>query len=212
MLPEEGASPPEVFRGLLEAAAPAFGLTFSTRVSAALSRFLSELDLWRRRTNLTGPIGLKELTAHTLEAVLGQKLIVHGARVIDIGAGAGFPGIPLAIARPDLEVTLLEPRKKRATFLRHAARSVPVGNARVVEGRTTDLSGDVFDVATSRAVGGIAEILGEAPFLNAGGAFLAWTTDSEALCRRLSPGFSLKKVEPVPGSQRRAIVSFRKNS
>ena len=55
---------------------------------------------------------------------MGSSLIVHGARVVDIGSGAGLPGLPLSIAREDLDVTLVEPRAKRCTFLRHVVRTL----------------------------------------------------------------------------------------
>lgn len=210
MLPEEGASPPEVFRRLLKAAAPEWGLSISPSVLSALARYLAELDVRRRTTNLTGPLGFDELVSHTLESALGERLISHGARVVDIGSGAGFPGLPLAIVRPDLTVTLLEPRAKRAAFLRHVVRETRARNARVEESRATALPKQArFDVATSRAVGRIVEILRGASFLAPGGTFLAWTTEPQELARRLVPLFSLERTESVPGSQRRTIALFR---
>lgn len=211
MLPEGGASPPEVFRGLLAAEGPRFGISLSQSVASRLARYLAQLDAWRRTTNLTGPFGPEELTAHTLESVLGEKLIAHGARLVDIGSGAGFPGLPLAIARPDLTVTLLEPRAKRAAFLRHAVRAVRAGNVSVTEGRTRDLRGAaLFDVAASRAVGDIGGVLKDAAFLAGGAALLAWTTDPEALSLSLGSVFRFEKTVPVPGSRRKVIALYRK--
>lgn len=207
-----GVCPPEVFRGLLEEMAPAFGLSFPARATAALARFLAELDVWRRKANLTGRLTSRELASHALESALGGKLIPHGVEVADIGSGAGFPGIPLAIVRPDIRMTPVEPRRKRAEFLRHVTKSVPVENAFVHWGRPPDIVEDFCDVVTSRAVGRIAEILGEAPFLKAGGAFLAWTTDPGSLCRSLSPAFSFEKAVPVPRSRRKVIALFRKST
>ncbi len=207
-----GACPPEVFRGLLQEQAPAFGLSLPTRAMATLARFLAELDIWRRKTNLTGRLTPRDLASHALESALGATLIPHGAEVIDIGSGAGFPGIPLAIVRPDICVTPLEPRRKRADFLRHVTQTIPIENAFVSEGRPKDLVGGSCHVAVSRAVGRIAEILGDAPFLKAGGAFLAWTTDPESLGRSLSPVFSFEKAVPVPRSRRKVIALFRKNT
>lgn len=207
MLPEGGASPPDAFRRLLEAAAPGFGLCLSEPVLAGLARYLAELDIRRRTTNLTGPLPAEELAAHALESVLGEGLIAQGARLVDIGSGAGFPGLPLAIARPDLSVTLLEPRAKRAAFLRHAVGGDGAGNVRVVEGKTAALEALHFDFAASRAVGGIAEILGEASFLTKGGAFLAWTTKPHAL--GLGSAFRLETILRIPASLKKIIALYR---
>jgi 16S rRNA (guanine527-N7)-methyltransferase len=209
VLPEAGARPPEFFAAEIEKQIPAFGLSLGQPRVALLARYLGELDLWRRRTNLTGPLSAEDLVSHALESALGEKLIPHGIRLLDIGSGAGLPGIPLAIARPDIAVTLLEPRGRRAAFLRHAARTVPVGNVEVLEVRVQSLEGSRYDVATARAVGNLAEHIGGAPFLVPGGALLAWTADARALEAPLARLFSLETVLPVPGSRRRVIALLR---
>ena len=210
MSPEGAPSPPEAFRDLLAASAPAFGLSLPPDIFDGLSRFLAELDRWRRAMDLTGPLTAPELADHALESALGANLLPPGASVLDIGSGAGFPGVPLAVCRPELSVSALEPRSKRSEFLRHVSRSVPVPNLEVVRGRLESLEGGPFGAATSRAVGHVAELAGEAPFLTPEGLLLVWTTDEEALSRELSPIFRLERVERVPGSRRRAIAVFRK--
>lgn len=210
MLPEAGARPPEFFAADIETQVPAFGLSLDQNRVALLARYLAELDLWRRRTNLTGPMSTGELVTHALESVLGETLIPHGTRLLDIGSGAGLPGIPLAIARPDVAVTLLEPRGKRAAFLRHSARTVPVQNVEILEARVQSLEEPLFGAATARALGDLAENVGTAPFLIPGGALLAWTTDPAALEGPLAKLFSLETVLPVPGSRRRVVALFRR--
>lgn len=210
MLPEAGARPPEFFAAEIERQVPAFGLSLDQGRVALLARYLAELDLWRRRTNLTGPLSAGELVSHALESAFGEKLIPHGTRLLDIGSGAGLPGIPLAIARPDLAVTLLEPRGRRAAFLRHAAPTVPGGNVEVLEVRVQSLAEPRYDVATARAVGNLADQIGTAPFLVPRGALLAWTTDAKALEAPLARLFSLETALPVPGSHRRVVALLRK--
>jgi len=211
VLPEAGARPPEFFAEEIKKQLPAFGLSLDQTRVALLSRYLAELDLWRRRTNLTGPLSPEDLVFHALESAFGEKLIPHGARLLDIGSGAGLPGIPLAIARPDLAVTLLEPRGRRAAFLRHAVRTVPVAGGEVLEARVQSLEEPVYDVATVRAVGDLAENIGSAPFLLQRGALVAWTTDSPALEAPLAKLFSLETVLAVPDSRRRVIVLLRRH-
>src|SRR6266567_8656703 len=129
---------PEAFRDLLEKKLAAFGLELDdqNQKRSRLARFLSELDRWRRTVNLTGRLSAEELVSHTLESAFGADLLPLLASVLDIGTGGGFPGVPLAICRPDLRWIWLEPREKRAAFLRHVARAIPVENAEVVPGRS----------------------------------------------------------------------------
>ncbi|HEX7252794.1 MAG TPA: 16S rRNA (guanine(527)-N(7))-methyltransferase RsmG, partial [Thermoanaerobaculia bacterium] len=210
MLPEEGAQPPEYFQALLKEGAPSFGLELSRAVLEPLGRFLSELDRARRRTNLTGPVASEELVEHALESALGEQLIPHGARVIDIGSGAGFPGVPLAIVRPDIEVAPVEPRRKRIEFLEAVSRAAGISNFSSPTKSLGQIPDESADVATARAVGGIERLLRDPRFLRAGGFFLAWTTDVDALSRHLAPLFRLDRDLPVPKSRRKRIARFRR--
>src|ERR1700730_5842850 len=109
MLPEGGESPPEVFDALLGLRSPAFGLVLDSGASERLARYLAVLDLWSRRTNLTGPLPAPALVAHALESALALDWIAPGASLADVGSGAGFPGIPIAILRPDVSIVPVEP-------------------------------------------------------------------------------------------------------
>jgi 16S rRNA (guanine527-N7)-methyltransferase len=209
-LDEAGAQPPEFFAAEILTQLPRFSLSLGAQIVSSLSRFLAELDLWRRRTNLTGPISGEELVAHALESAVGEKLISHGARLLDIGSGAGLPGVPLALARPDLAVTLLEPRAKRATFLRHAVRTVPVKNAAVLEDRIENLEKPLYDVATIRALANIEKILSPPNFLRPEGILISWTTDAQGLADELFDHFSLGRVETLVGTRKKVIAEYRK--
>jgi len=202
------ALPPERFEGLLRIQGPEFGLP-PAAFWPRLALYLSELSKWRLSMNLTGRLSPETLSSHALEAVLGETLIVHGARVIDIGSGAGLPGVPLAIARSDLSLSLLEPRAKRAAFLRHVARALGLSNAEVIEGRVEEVGGQTFDIATVRAVGNLADSLLSNPLLRSGGALLAWVTEPERLAKELAPRFTLERALPIPGSRQRSIALYR---
>ncbi|MEP6993360.1 MAG: 16S rRNA (guanine(527)-N(7))-methyltransferase RsmG [Acidobacteriota bacterium] len=198
---------PEGFEELLRLRAPDFAL--SSDSWPQLGVYLAELDRWRRTMNLTGPLGAEELVAHSLESVLGAALIPHGERVIDIGSGAGFPGLPIAIARADLSLSLCEPRAKRAAFLRHVVRVMGLASTSVLESRALEVGGQTFDSATIRAVGDPSGWLGTAPFLRPSGALMAWTTQPEALAQQISGRFGLENVVAIPGSKRRKIALYR---
>ncbi|MCF8034190.1 MAG: 16S rRNA (guanine(527)-N(7))-methyltransferase RsmG [Desulfarculaceae bacterium] len=137
---------------------------------------LSELLLkWNQTHNLTGhsdPISAKEDLFLDSLALVPQ---VRGGTLLDIGSGAGFPGLVLALALPELQVTLLEPRAKRISFQKHAVRTLGLeGRVRPVQGRAGEaLLDQRFDTITLRAVTDIPGSLDLArPYLAQGGAVL----------------------------------------
>jgi 16S rRNA G527 N7-methylase RsmG len=107
-------------------------------------------------------------------------------------------------------VTLLEPRKKRAAFLRHVLQSLPLPAGRVLEKRAQSLDASAYDVATVRAVGDLRATLGDAGFLVPGGHLLAWTTEADSLSDSLKGVFSPKTTLSVPGSARRVVCILQK--
>ena len=119
-----------------------------------LGRFLDELATWNAKLDLTAAKGPEELCDLMLgDACALAKVLPQGATVIDVGTGAGGPAISLALLRPDLVLTLVEPLAKRTAFLRTALAAVGRADVRVVRGRGEDLltAGERWDVAMSRA-------------------------------------------------------------
>jgi 16S rRNA (guanine527-N7)-methyltransferase len=201
---------PEAFRDLLENKLADFRVDLDGQRKSRLARFLSELDVWRRTVNLTGRLSADELVSHTLESAFGANLLPLVASVVDIGTGGGFPGVPLAICRPDLRWMWLEPREKRAAFLRHVARVVPVENAEVVSGRAEELPVESSDSATSRGL----KLDGPkvAGLLRRGGSLFLWTTEEDAAKNvLLSARFRLEQTLPIPASRHRVIALFRRD-
>jgi 16S rRNA (guanine527-N7)-methyltransferase len=212
MSPGSDPQPPEEFAGLLARHAAAFAVALEDEEVARLSVFLSELDRWRRTTNLTGRLTPEELVGHALESLVGARSFPAGAHVVDVGTGGGFPGVPLALHRPDLRVTWLEPRKKRAAFLSHLTRAIPAPNAEVLVDRVERLPPNGFQGATARAVR-LEPLLVDARFLEPDGLFLAWTTRSSSVPEEFARiGLRLEAVLPVPGSRERVVVRFRRVS
>ncbi len=106
---------------------------------------------WNAKLNLTrieSPESA-ELLHYCESLYLGQALPAGPVKIVDIGTGAGFPGIPIAILRPESHVTLVESHQRKAVFLREATRELP--NIKVYSGRAQDLPGS-FDWVVSRAV------------------------------------------------------------
>jgi 16S rRNA (guanine527-N7)-methyltransferase len=148
---------------------------------AALFQFRAYLDtllLWRQRISLTGASTAVDVVRfHVLDALHIGSLVEPGSRVVDLGSGAGFPGVPLAIVRPAATVMLVEPRRKRANFLREVARAARLTNVTVDEARAEDLHGALAgecDVVVSRAVWAIDAFLAlSRPLLRRGGCAVA---------------------------------------
>lgn len=127
-----------------------------------LNCYWQELQKWSKKVNLVAKgTSVEQLgEAHYLDSlVLLPLLASRNASLLDIGSGAGFPGLACGAAMPDLMVTLLEPRGKRAAFLRHVVRTCGLANVEVVEGRVEDEqllpSTRYFSVITGRAVADI---------------------------------------------------------
>jgi 16S rRNA (guanine527-N7)-methyltransferase len=125
---------------------------------------------------LIGPRETPRLwSRHLLNCAVVGELVPDEASVADIGSGAGLPGLVLAIARPDLAVTLVEPLLRRTTFLEEAVVALGLDNVAVVRARAEELHGDrSFDVVTSRAVAPLPKLLRwSLPLTRPGGAVLA---------------------------------------
>lgn len=127
----------------------------------AQEKLLAYLDLlahWNRAFNLTAIRKRQEMVPRHLLDSLAVLPYLHGGTLADIGSGAGLPGIPLAIARPDMAVTLIESNGKKARFLREAVRTLPLANVTVEQTRVQDATGS-FDTVTARAFSGLADML-----------------------------------------------------
>ncbi len=119
---------------------------------------------------------------HLVNCALLGELLPEGATVCDIGSGAGLPGLVLAIARPDLRMTLVEPLLRRTTFLEEVVTELDLGSVEVVRGRAESLHGErTFDVVTSRAVAPLPRLLGwSMPLVAPTGALVAMKGSSVA--------------------------------
>ncbi len=137
-------------------AANSFGVEVSAEAGARLARFVDELLRWNRKFNLTSITQPAEIAEkHLLDSVALVPRVPPGATVLDAGTGGGFPGVPLAILRPDVQVVLVDRTEKKVLFLKSALASTGVDNARALHAR---LEGDPTaerispcDVAVSRA-------------------------------------------------------------
>lgn len=164
----------------LAARASAIGVDLAPAQIERLAAYLGLLLAMNERVNLTRITDPDEVwSRHALDALtLVPELadVSSGGRVLDVGSGGGVPGIPLAIARPDLRVALLEATNKKADFLRGATRALSLDVEVHADRAETLAAGEMrgsFDVVTARAVAAIDVLLGwTAPFAKKGGLLL----------------------------------------
>jgi 16S rRNA (guanine527-N7)-methyltransferase len=128
-------------------------------MASKLLRLLDELHQWNRAYNLTGIESRAAMVATHLLDSLAASSELAGTRVADLGTGAGFPGLPLAIARPELQFTLIDATAKKVRFVAHAARTLGLGNVEAVQARAESMRPAApFDTVTARAVAPLAKL------------------------------------------------------
>ena len=140
---------------------------------------------WNEKINLTAITDEKEiLIKHFIDSLTIEKYIPQNAKIIDVGTGAGFPGIPLKIVRPDIEVVLLDSLNKRINFLNEIIRECQLDKITTIHGRAEEIANkpeyrEKFDISTARAVANIST-LSElcTPFLKVGGSFVCMKADA----------------------------------
>lgn len=153
---------------------PAASLVFGDRLELA-NRYASLLASEALPRGLLGPRELPRLwDRHLLNCAVVQELLPSAARVCDLGSGAGLPGLVLAIARPDLRMTLLEPLLRRCIFLTAAVERLGCDNVVVERARAEEATSGDYDAVVARAVAPLARLAGWAlPLLRDQGELLA---------------------------------------
>lgn len=149
-----------------------------------LEKFKNFLLEYNQKVNLTAICGEKEVyIKHFYDSILPQEYFFEGAKVVEIGSGAGFPSLPLKIVRDDLNFTLIESTGKKCTFLNEAVdklelSGVQVLNIRAEDGGRMENLREKFDISVARAVARL-NVLCEycLPFVKVGGRFIAYKGD-----------------------------------
>jgi 16S rRNA (guanine527-N7)-methyltransferase len=158
-------------------------------------RFAADLAERGVELGLIGPREPERLwSRHLLNCGVLAAAIAEGGTVVDVGSGAGLPGVVLAATRPDLTVTLLEPMARRTAWLTEETERLGLSNAVVLRGRAEEVRGERFDVVTARAVGALRTLLPlTAPLARPGGELVlmkgagvdAELAEAEKVIRRL---------------------------
>ena len=158
---------------------------FEAEPAAAVAIFGDQIDQARSfaqtlandsdELGLLGPRELDKLwSRHILNSAVVAELVKPGDKVADVGSGAGLPGIPMAIARPDAEFVLIEPMERRSNWMLQVVEDLGLKNVRILRSRAEDATEQDFDIVTARAVAALDKLLKMCvPLLKPRGALIA---------------------------------------
>ena len=209
-------------RDLLLSGAKELGVPLAGKQVEDLFVYMAELTKWNRKINLTAITSERDVVIkHLLDSLSYLKGFSAdpGARLLDMGSGAGFPGIPIMIARPELSVTLVESVKKKASFLRHICRLLQLSAVEVLDVRTNEVAvsyDNTYNVVTARAFAEMSTALSDGRrFLKPGGLMVLSRGRGEYLEEQeaVRAGFEVEKKMDLTlphSDNERSLWVFRK--
>jgi 16S rRNA (guanine527-N7)-methyltransferase len=177
-----------------------YGVAATPAFCLAIQKYISVLLRWNKKialTTITDPPDIVRF--HFGESMFGA----------DVGTGAGFPGLPLKLLLPSLDLILIESNAKKASFLSECIRELNLTGVEVYRGRFEDIKSTEsrFDFVTARALGGYSNLVTWSQRrLNLKGALVLWLGERDATEIRKSPNFSWRAPVPITGSDRRVLL------
>lgn len=198
------------FESALDEAISSFGVKpLTDKQTAQLVRHYSMLCLWNQRLNLTRITGPREAARlHYAESLFGASFISGERTLVDIGSGPGFPAIPIAVARHDVQVTALETNQKKSIFLKEAKDDLGLVNLVVVTARVEEFDWSGFELLTSRALDR-AEVFLPSIIQRLRPKQRLMLYCGPALIAKLEGGVKVE-THPVPHSEARLIAIFER--
>ena len=158
---------------LASGASPILGRALTDQERHNFDKYLSLLIKWQKAHRLVGSTDPMWIVEHLfLDSLLFLRLLPSSVRTLaDVGSGAGLPGLPLKIVKPEIEVVLIESRRRRATFLAAAIREMKLGGIRVLEGRLESFAADLeqrVDAVVMRCAGAVESMIPAAATITTG--------------------------------------------
>lgn len=206
----------------LKRGASSIGIILSEEELVKFSEFFDMVTECNKAFNLTAITEEKDfIDKHIIDSLSGINEIPVNASLCDIGAGAGFPSVPIAITRPDVHVTALDSTAKKMGFVQNCAKKLSLRNLQTVAGRAEEQTKlfETFDVVTARAVSALPILLElSMPMLKVGGKFIAYKTDETELAsaanalKTLHALHTSTKSLTLPNGDKRAILVFEKTA
>ena len=194
----------------IESALRPYGFSPSANFVAGIQEYIRLLLLWNRTVSLTTVTEFDQiLRFHFGESLFALSAVpIENGRLADVGSGAGFPGLVLAMVRPALDVTLVESNAKKFAFLNEVIRELILPNARAVRSRMEDVaSAEIFDFTTARALGQFDLFLRwSKDHLASSGKVVFWLGGDDAAAIASKGGWSWCPQVPIPGSKQRFLL------
>lgn len=188
-----------------------YGFAPTQTMISGIRKYTSLLLRWNERVSLTTVTDTVEIIKfHFGESLFALPSVpILGGRLTDVGSGAGFPGLPLAMANPALHVTLIESDTKKAIFLSEAVRELALPNVNVFRGRMDDLPiGTGFEFITARALGQHNDLLKwSSERLSDRGKVVLWLGEPDALSLSNDAAWHWDPPIHIPGSKRRFLLA-----
>jgi 16S rRNA (guanine527-N7)-methyltransferase len=189
-----------------------YGATIGSATADKIHAYITLLLKWNRSISLTTVTDPAEIIKfHFGESVFAASALKFAeSRLADVGSGAGLPGLPLALAVPSLDVTLIESNTKKCAFLSEVIRTLKLPNATVFRGRMEEFppGSAKFDFVTARALGQFDDLLKwSRAHLAPGGKVVLWLGDDDARELSRAPGWTWDRPILIPGSKRRYLLA-----
>lgn len=211
---------------LLATGAQQYGVTLNAEQLNLFVQFAQILADWNERINLTSTAVSEYVPRHFIDSLSLLSVLPAADKIsiLDVGSGAGFPGVPLAIACPHFKITLLESLQKRVHFLEAVVEQLSLENVQVVRGRAEDLAKDsryarAFPVVTARAVAKLKSLLPWlSPFMAAGGRIVCMKAkdlepeleEAQNICKKIGLDLTEQKIVHPQGCEvERTLLVFR---
>ena len=196
---------------VIQRALAEFQVSVKSEQVKQFQQYMDVLLRWNEKMNLTAIRDpLEILYRHICESAFGTSVVpVEKCRLADVGSGGGFPGIPMKIVKPEMDLFLIESNMKKATFLTEVVRELGLTGVRVLVSRYEELSEEVapLDVVCSRAVGEFAPFLewASSPVISTQKVAL-WIGAQDAESVRRLRAWSWSEPKPIPHSMRRFVL------
>jgi 16S rRNA (guanine527-N7)-methyltransferase len=188
-----------------------YGVAASSGLCTQIREYVALLIAWNRKISLTAIRNSEEIVRfHFGESLFAVKTVpVENGRLADVGSGAGFPGVALAMASSSLDLTLIEPNQKKATFLSEVVRTLSLLNVRVLRRRIEHLGAGTagFDFITARALGRYESLIRwSSHSLTEKGRLVLWIGEADAQLVTREPALSWNEPKKIPGSRNRILL------